>query len=188
MKRLITTAIVAAIALSSTPAFAATKVSYGRCPAFIGNQKTKTFISGSNLVCSGTTMKKGGMKQSETLVTGKHDFQTDFDWTGQGESNSPAFQVGKIPATVTYTYNDFANRGGFKIQVVDITTHKVVETLVNSHGAVSSTTLLQRQGGFYLHIEGATDVKSEDDSPADWEVQVSFDDSSGGGDDFDFGF
>jgi hypothetical protein len=133
-------ALVGSIALSASSAFAGTKVSYGSCPAYIGNLKTKTYMSTAGLNCSSSPMKAGGLKLNQVITQGVYKFVTDFDVSGQGQANTDAFQVGKNPPTVNYSYNDTNNRGSFTIEVIDITTHKVVETLVSIHGGLSGTT------------------------------------------------
>jgi hypothetical protein len=174
---------------------AKSKVSFSKCPTYIGNNKTKQFVKSDGLVCSNTSMKKAGMKETEVLVKGRYTFLDGFDAAGSGSGNSPAFSVGKKPALVTYSFPDDSGKGSFKLSVVDITTDKVVASLASVRGnSGDGSTYLHKQGGFYLKVDATPSVrvceKDEgstfcEDIVIEWNVAVTFEDEE---DSFDFDF
>ena len=153
-----------------------------RCPTFIGNPKTKTFFKvPARFVCSSKTLKSKALVESEVLTKSTYELQDSFDMAGQGDANTPAFQVSRKPAFITFSVSDPSEKAIFKLSVIEVATKRVVEVLTTAKGSIGNgSTYSHSKGAFYLRIQAESTVRICErgaattctDQPVEWQVHL----------------
>lgn len=92
---------------------------------------------------------KAAEKKGYTKAVGAVPTPAPISFSGNTNTNTAAFTISSTPKNVTYSH---AGTGNFIVRLINADTNEYEELLVNTLGAVNSSTLIYVKGRFYLDI------------------------------------